>query len=276
MRLTWFLDVAEFRKAIGLILVLALGAFLLLPLATLLIWAFADVWRYPSLLPQQYSLRWWNWVFTNGDVGKAVFYSFTTAPVVTLISAIVCLPAAYAFSRLKFPGRQVFFIGLLATNAFPKFGLYISIATLFFELNLINTFWGVVLIQLINTLVVMIWIPAAGFDAVARELEEAARDAGAGPLRVFWRITLPLAMPGIIVAGILAFLAALDEAQGTLIVGSPRIITMPVLMYSLVSNYPEPVGAIFSVLLSLPSLVLLLFARRFLLAGYLAAGFRGR
>jgi putative spermidine/putrescine transport system permease protein len=255
---------------------LALGAFLLLPLFTLIIWAFADAWRYPGILPQQYSLRWWSWVFTNGDVGKAVFYSFTTAPVVTLLSAAVCLPAAYSFSRLRFPGRRVFFIALLAANAFPKFGLYISIATLFFELDLINTFWGVVFVQLINTLVFMTWIPTAGFDGVARELEEAARDVGAGPLRVFWRITLPLAMPAIVVAGILAFLAALDEAQGTLIVGSPRITTMPVLMYSLVANYPEPVGAIFSVLLSLPSLVLLLFARRFLLAGYLAAGFRGR
>jgi putative spermidine/putrescine transport system permease protein len=276
MTLTWFLRIAEFRRALAIILVLALSAFLLLPLATLLIWAFADTWRYPALLPQQFSLRWWDWVFHNGDVGKAVFYSFTTAPVVTLLSAVVCLPAAYAFSRLRFPGRGVFFISLLAANAFPKFGLYISIATLFFELNLINTFWGVVFIQLINTLVVMTWIPTAGFDSVGRELEEAARDAGAGPLRVFWRITLPLAMPAIIVAGILAFLAALDEAQGTLVVGSPRIITMPVLMYVLVSNYPEPVGAIFSILLSLPSLVLLLVARRFLLAGYLAAGFRGR
>lgn len=276
MRLTWFLDVPELRRAMGLILVLALGAFLLLPLATLILWAFADVWRYPAVLPQAYSLRWWNWVFRNGDVGKAVFYSFTTAPVVTLLAAVVCIPAAYSFSRLRFPGRRIFFVALLGANAFPKFGLYISIATLFFELNLINTFAGVVLVQLISTLVVMTWIPAAGFDSVARELEEAARDAGAGPLRVFWRITLPLAMPAIIVAGILAFLAALDEAQGTLIVGSPRIITMPVLMYVLVANYPEPVGAIFSILLSLPSLVLLVLARRFLLAGYLAAGFRGR
>jgi putative spermidine/putrescine transport system permease protein len=276
MSATWFLQIAEFRRAIGVILVLALGSFLLLPLLTLLLWAFADTWRYPGLVPQTVSLRWWDWVFTNGDVGSAVFYSFTTAPVVTLLSAIVCLPAAYSFSRLRFPGRRFFFIGLLAANAFPKFGLYISIATLFFELDLINTFWGVVFIQLINTLVVMVWIPTAGFDGVARELEEAARDAGAGPLRVFWRITLPLAMPAIIVAGILAFLAALDEAQGTLVVGSPKIITMPVLMYSLVANYPEPVGAIFSILLSLPSLVLLLIARKFLLAGYLAAGFRGR
>lgn len=276
MRLTWFLDVAAFRRALGAILVLALGTFLLLPLATMLLWAFTDVWRYPALLPQSYSLKWWGFVFDNGNVGKAIFYSFATAPVVTLLSAVVCLPAAYSFSRLRFPGRRFFFISLLAANAFPKFGLYISIATLFFRLGLINTFWGVVFVQLINTLVVMTWIPTAGFDSVARELEEAARDAGAGPLRVFWRITLPLAMPAIIVAGILAFLAAFDEAQGTLIVGAPRITTMPILMYTLVTNYPGPASAVFSLLLSAPSLILLLIARRFLLAGYLAAGFRGR
>jgi putative spermidine/putrescine transport system permease protein len=276
MRLLWFLDVAAFRRALGAIIVLALGTFLLLPLATMVLWAFANEWRYPHLLPASYSFKWWSFVFHNGNMTKAMIYSFTTAPVVTLLSALVCLPAAYSFSRLRFPGRRFLFISLLAANAFPKFGLYISIATLFFRLGLINTFQGVVLVQLINTLVVMTWIPTAGFDAVARELEEAARDAGAGPLRVFWRITLPLAMPAIIVAAILAFLAAFDEAQGTLIVGAPRITTMPVLMYTLVTNYPEPASAVFSILLSVPSLVLLLIARRFLLAGYLAAGFRGR
>jgi putative spermidine/putrescine transport system permease protein len=274
--LTWFWDVPEFRRAMGLILVLGLSGFLLLPLATLLLWAFADEWRYPSLVPQSFSLRWWEWVFTNGDVGSAVRYSFLTAPVVTVIAAIICLPAAYSFSRFRFPGRRALFISLLAANAFPKIGLYVAIATLFYRLNLMGTFWGVVLIQLVGTLVAMVWIPAAGFDSVARELEDAARDAGAGPLRVFWSITLPLAMPAIIVASFLAFLAAFDEAQGTLVVGSPTIVTMPVLMYTLVVNYPEPVGAIFSILLSAPSVILLLIARRSLMAGYLAAGFKGR
>jgi putative spermidine/putrescine transport system permease protein len=276
VRLTWFWDVPEFRKALGLILVFALSSFLLLPLLTLLLWAFADVWRYPSIVPQSTSLRWWEWVFTNGDVGTAVRNSFVTAPVVTLIAAVVCLPAAYSFSRFKFPGRRALFISLLAANAFPKIGLYVAIATLFFRLNLMGTYWGVVLIQLVGTLVAMVWIPAAGFDSVPRELEDAARDAGAGPLRVFWSITLPLAMPAIVVASFLAFLAAFDESQGTLIVGSPQIVTMPTLMYTLVVNYPEPVGAIFSILLSAPSVILLLIARRFLLAGYLAAGFKGR
>jgi len=276
VRLLWFWDVPEFRRAFGLLLVFALSAFLLLPLLTLLLWAFADEWRYPAVLPQAYSLKWWDWVFHNGDVGSAVRYSFITAPVVTILAAIICLPAAYSFSRFQFPGRRALFISLLAANAFPKIGLYVAIGTLFFRLGLMGTYWGVVLIQLVGTLVSMVWIPAAGFDSVARELEEAARDAGAGPLRVFWRITLPLAMPAIIVASFLAFLAAFDEAQGTLVVGSPTIVTMPVLMYTLVVNYPEPVGAIFSILLSAPSVILLLIARRFLLAGYLAAGFRGR
>ncbi len=273
MAWTWFLRSAPMRRSLGLILVLALGAFMLLPLATMVLWAFAGSWRFPGLVPQHFSVRWWGWVFENGNVGKAFVYSFTTAPVVTLVSAVVCLPAAYSFSRLRFPLKRFLFVSLLATNAFPKFGLYISIATLFYRLNLMNTFAGVVLVQLINTLVFMTWIPSAGFDSVSRELEEAARDAGAGRWRVFWRITLPLALPSIIVGAILAFIAAFDEAQGTLVVGSPRITTMPVLMYTLVANYPEPVSAVFSILLAAPSVVLLLVARRYLLAGYLAAGF---
>ncbi len=273
MSVLWFLKVPALRRAMGVILVLALGAFLLLPLITMVLWAFAGTWQYPSLIPQLFSVKWWVWVFNNGDVGHAMFYSFTTAPVVTVLSAAVCLPAAYSFSRLRFPGKSFFFISLLATNAFPKFGLYISIATLFYQLDLMNTFLGVVFVQLINTLVYMTWIPTAGFDGVPRELEEAAQDAGAGRFRVFWRITLPIAFPSIIVGGILSFIAAFDEAQGTLVVGAPKITTMPILMYRLVANYPEPVSAVFSILLAIPSIVLLLFARRYLLAGYLAAGF---
>ena len=273
MKALWFLKVPAFRRLLGVILVLALGAFLLMPLLTMVLWAFANKWQYPGLIPQSFSVKWWVWVFENGDVGKAMVYSFTTAPVVTLVSALICLPAAYAFSRMNFPLKRFFFVSLLATNAFPKFGLYISIATLFYSLDLMNTFIGVVLVQLINTIVFMTWIPTAGFDGVGRELEEAARDAGAGRFRVFWRVTLPIALPSIIVGGILSFIAAFDEAQGTLVIGAPKITTMPVLMYRLVANYPEPVSAVFSILLAIPSIVLLLFARKYLLAGYMAAGF---
>ena len=94
---------------------------------------------------------------------------------------MICLPAAYAFARLDFPGRNLLFFSFLAGHAFPKFGLLVAIAGIFLNLGLIATFWGVVLIQLVGTLLFMIWIPVAAFQAVDRRMEEAARDVGASP-----------------------------------------------------------------------------------------------
>ena len=268
----WPWAAAAFRRAAGAAALLALASFILGPLLTLLVWAFAGTWLFPNLLPE-FSLRWWAFVLGNADVAKAIRMSLLSAPTATLISAVICIPAAYAFARLEFPAKRALLLSFLSANAFPKIGLYVSIATLLYRLDLMDTFTGVVLIQLVNTLLFMIWIPTGTFRGINRNLEEAARDAGAGPLRTFFQITLPIALPGIMVAGLFAFIAAFDEAQGTLIVGTPNHMTMPVLMYNLVLSYPQPVGAVFSILLSLPSLVLLLFAQRYLRAGYLAAGY---
>ena len=268
----WYWAIAGMRRALGLGAFLALAAFILGPLLTLLVWAAAGTWLFPNLLPE-FSLRWWYYVLGNENVVKAIRMSFLSAPVATGLSAVICIPAAYAFARLEFPGRRLLLLSFLSANAFPKIGLYVSIATLFYRLNLMDTFAGVVMIQLINTLLFMIWIPTGTFRGINRNLEDAARDVGAGPLRTFFHITLPIALPGLIVASLFAFLAAFDEAQGTLIVGTPNHMTMPVMMYTLVLSYPQPVGAVFSVLLSLPSLVFLLLAQRYLRAGYLAAGY---
>jgi putative spermidine/putrescine transport system permease protein len=124
--------------------------------------------------------------------------------------------------------------------------------------------------------VFMTWIPSAAFSAVPRSLEEAARDVGAGPLRVFMRVTFPLAAPGILVAMILSFLASFDESQGTFLVGVPNYVTMPTEMYSLVLNYPEQAAAVFSILLALPSVVLMTLARKHIMGGRLAEGFQLR
>jgi putative spermidine/putrescine transport system permease protein len=268
----WYWAIGGMRRAVGFAAFLALAAFILGPLLTLLIWAFAGTWLFPNLLPE-FSLRWWAYVLSNADVGKAIRMSLMSAPAATLLSALICIPAAYAFARLEFPGRRILLLSFLSANAFPKIGLYVSIATLFYRLNLMDTFLGVVLIQLVNTLLFMIWIPTGTFRGINRNLEDTARDVGAGPVRTFFSVTLPIALPGLVVAALFAFLAAFDEAQGTLIVGTPNHITMPVMMYTLVLSYPQPVGAVFSVLLSLPSLAFLVLAQRYLRAGYLAAGY---
>ncbi len=269
----------SFRKAVrrdgfGWIALIILILFILGPIYSVILWAFAEQWRYPSLIPQQFGFSFWERTFARGDIAEAMPLSIALSTAVTFISAAICLPAAYAFARIKFPGRQVLLLSFLMTNAFPRFGLYVSIAVIFFRLNLIGTIPGVILIQLVNTLLLMVWIPTAAFQSVDRSLEEAAFDVGASRLTVFFRITLPLVMPALSAALLLTFVGVFYEAQGALLVGLPRIVTMPVLMYSLINSQLIPqFGAIVSVVLWLPSLLLLLFVQRLQRGGYLTAGF---
>ncbi len=262
------------RDGFGLLAMIVLILVILGPLYSVVLWAFAERWQYPSLIPTQFGLRYWGETFSRADILRALPFSIVLALVVTLLSAVICLPAAYAFARMKFRGRQLLLLSFLATNAFPRFGLYVSIAVIFFRLNLIGTVQGVILIQLVNTLLLMIWIPTAAFQAVDRSLEEAALDVGASPLRVFIQITLPMVMPALSAALLLTFVNTFYEAQGALIVGLPRVVTMPVLMYSLInSQLVVQYGAVVSFVLWMPSLLLLLVANRLLRGGYLTAGF---
>jgi len=246
------------------------------PLLWLAAQAFVTTWTYPNLAPDGLTLRWWKVVVTDPNLATALQNTLTLAPLTVVASAMVCLPAAYAFARFNFPGRRGMLIGLFATNAFPKMGLFVTIASLFYALNLMQTVVGILIVHVIGTVVFMTWIPAAAFAAVPRSLEEAARDAGAGRIRVFFTITLRMALPGILVAMIMSFLASFDEAQGTYLVGSPTYMTMPTQMYSLVENYPKQVAAVFSIMLAVPSVVLMMLVRKQIMGGQLAEGFQIR
>ena len=145
---------------------------------------------------------------------------------------------------------------------------------IFFRLNLIGTVPGVIVIEVVNTLLLMIWIPTAAFRGVDRSLEEAALDVGASRLRVFAQITLPLVFPAIAAALLLTAVNIFYEAQASLIIGLPNVRTVPVLMYSLTNNQlVVQYGAILMLVTWVPSLFVLLYAQRFLRGRYFAAGF---
>jgi putative spermidine/putrescine transport system permease protein len=262
------------RDGFGVFLAVALFLFIIGPMISVVLWAFAEKWQYPSLVPTQWGFKFWADTFRRADVIKAIPQSIIITLVSTFFSALVSLPAAYSFARIKFPGRQIFLLSFLATNAFPRFGLYITIAVIFFRLNLIGTIPGVVLIQVVNTLLFMIWIPTAAFRGIDHSLEEAAYDVGASRLRVFIQITLPLVFPAIAAALLLSAVNIFYEAQASLIIGLPNVSTVPVLMYSLTNNQLiVQYGAILMFVTWVPSLILLGFAQRFLRGRYFAAGF---
>ena len=262
------------RDGFGVFLTVALVLFIIGPMVSVVLWAFAVRWQYPSLAPTQWGFKFWADTFRRADVLRAIPQSISITLIATFLSACVALPASYAFARIRFPGRQVFLLSFLAINAFPRFGLYITIAAIFFRLNLIGTVQGVILIQLVNTLLLMIWIPTAAFRSVDRSLEEAALDVGASHLRTFVQITLPLVFPAVAAALLLSAVNIFYEAQASLIIGLPNVTTVPVLMYSLTNNQlVVQYGAILMFVTWVPSLILLVFAQRFLRGRYFAAGF---
>jgi putative spermidine/putrescine transport system permease protein len=262
------------REGTSLILVVALFIVIVGPMLTVVLWAFAERWRYPSLVPTQWGLSFWADTLSRADVTAAFPLSIALALTVTFLSAVICLPASYAFARMNFPGRQGLLLSFLATNAFPRFGLYVSIAVIFYRLNLVGTVPGVILIQIVNTLLLMIWIPTSAFQGVDRSLEEAALDVGASKVRVFLQVTLPLVLPALAAAILLTFVSTFYEAQGAFIVGLPNVKTMAVLMYSIiVSQVIVQYGSIISFILWMPSLLLLIFAQRFVRGNAISAGF---
>ena len=270
--------VAEQKRfdVIGPLFAVILSIAIIFPLIVVGTWAFTEVWRYPNVIPQQFGLRFWTQTLGRADVWSALSMSLELSTVVTLVSAAICLPAAYAFARLDFPFKNILFFSFLAGHAFPKFGLLVAIAAIFLQLNLIGTFWGVALIQLVGTLMFMIWIPVAAFQSVDRRMEEAARDVGATPIRVFWSITLPQAAPTIFAALLLTFVGTFYETEGAWLIGAPGIRTMPVLMISFINNQMViQYGAVLSVILWVPSFIALMFARRVIGGGAFARGFGG-
>ncbi|NGZ76889.1 ABC transporter permease [Saccharibacillus alkalitolerans] len=270
----WYWKHVGPRRIVEFILLTIFAIFFAGPLVNLLVLAFSEKWNYPNVLPQIWGFKWWEFVLAKDDIVSSISLSFLIATLVTLLSIVVCIPAAYAFARLQFPLKRMFLFSFLLTHAFPKMGLYVSIAVLFYQIGLMNTLLGVVLIHMINVLMFMTWIPTAAFRNVHRAQEESARDVGASPFKVFRSITLPMAMPGIVVASIFTFLNSLDEAQGTFLVGIPDFKTMPIVMYSIISDFPSSAGAVFSIILTLPTIILLVAAQRLVSADVLASGFQ--
>ena len=260
----------------GIAILIVLVFLVLLPVATVFLWAFAEQWFYPALLPTRWGFKYWDQLLARADVWSAFSTSVRLASIVTGLSAVICLPAAYAFARLPIPFKQAFFMSILLANAFPRFALIVSIAILLLKNGLIGTWAGVIVVQLLNTVLLMVWLPTAAFRSVSVSMEEAAQDLGASPLQVFWYITLPQALPTIAAAMLMTFVWTFYETEGAWLVGAPRVQTVPILMMQMIRNaLVVQNGAVLTVLLWVPSLFALLLARRVLGSESFARGLGG-
>jgi ABC-type spermidine/putrescine transport system permease subunit II len=260
------------RAWIGRGIVFGLLAFVILgPLANLVLWAAAEQWYFPHKLPVVYGTKFWEQVFKpRGDALVSLVTSVWIALSTVAASLALAVPAGYALARLKLPWRSAILLAFLLPQAFPSLAVYINIARLFYDFRLNGTMTGVIMVHTVHGLVFAVWITAAAFAAVDRDLELAARNLGASGLRTFLTVSLPLAAPGILASAIFVFLESLDEFTGTFFVGVPDVITLPLLMFtaSIAGNYQ--IAAITALVLLVPSVLFMLVIERFLKADVLS------
>lgn len=265
------------RAVSGLRMVLAAFAlavfafFLIGPLVNLALWSVAERWYTPYKLPVVYGTRYWEQVFRpTGDAMASLATSVWIAVLTVIVALALSIPAGYALARLRLPARAFFMVLFLLPQAFPSVAIYINVARVFYNIGINGTVFAVVLVHAAHGLVYSVWIAAAAFAAVDKDLELAARNIGASPLKTFFSVTLPLAAPGIIASGIFVFLESLDEFTGTFFVGVPQVTTLPLLLYNAAMGGNYQVASITALILLVPSVLFMLFIERFLRADVLA------
>ena len=259
------------RSLPAAVLIVLLALVIFGPLTNLLIWSVTERWYFPHKLPLEWGFSFWERVFRpRGNAMESLITSIWIAVFTVFACLALSVPAGYALARLKLPARALIMLAFLMPQAFPSVPIYINVARIFYTFQLNGTVAGVVLVHTLHGLVYSVWIATAAFAAVDRSLEEAARNMGAGPLRTFATITLPLATPGIMASAIFVFLESLDEFTGTYFVGTPDVTTLPLLMFraSMEGNYQ--IASITALILLIPSIIFMLVVERFLRADVLA------
>jgi multiple sugar transport system permease protein len=207
-------------------------------------------------------------LFTSTRYGQ----SYLNSLIVAIGSVIVALPFAamtgYAFARFKTSGRGGRF-AVLATQMLPPVAIVLPTFALFRMLGLTNSLTGLIIVYSAINLPFLIWILMGFFEGIPVDLEWAAMTDGATAWGAFWRIVVPVSLPGLAAAGVLGFILTWNEFLFALVLSGPKTATVPVALASLQTSNGVQIAKVSAgvVLAVLPLVVASRFIQRFIVQG---------
>lgn len=186
---------------------------------------------------------------------------------------------AYAFSRYRFVGRKNGLMAFLILQMIPNFAALIAIFVLANVTGLINTHLGLILIYVGGAIPMNTWLMKGYLDSIPKELDESARMDGAGHLRIFWQIVMPLAKPMIAVVAVNSFIIPFtDFILAKVILRQPEQYTLAIGLYELVSRQYGSEFTLFaagSILIAIPISILFLSLQKYFVSGLTSGGIKG-
>ena len=191
----------------------------------------------------------------TNNAGKAVLNSVIAAGFTIIISLFFGSLAGYAMARYKFKGRERLSLLLLVVRMFPAVAVAIPMLVYLIKMNLDNTMIGLAIVYSVGNIALTAWITSSIFTGINVELEEASYVFGATKFKTFIKITLPLAVPGLIACSMYAFLAAWNDSITALILSNNNPTLSLVIYKAIGSSSAIQLSAAGAVILIMPALV---------------------
>jgi multiple sugar transport system permease protein len=234
----------------------------------------------PTWWPSEVSFESYRQVFTGRPFARYVWNSLLVAAATTALTLALAVPAAYALSRLRLPGRRLLYQAILIASLVPAVVLLVPLYEMARWAGAFNRPLALAVPYAAINLPLAVWALASFFRAVPRELEDAAAVDGFSRWATLWRVVLPLALPGVATTAILVFVFAWNEFLIALsFMTRPETYTAPVgvALLSGASVYEVPWGQISAavVLTTLPLVVVVLLFQRRIAAGLTAGALKG-
>jgi arabinogalactan oligomer/maltooligosaccharide transport system permease protein len=230
------------------------------------------------LLPQGATLENYKKVFGDPRFSRSVLNSFIYAGGTTLVSLVVAVSAAYAYSRMRFRGRKTTLWAMILLQAFPGIATVVPLYILFSRFGLIDTYQGLIIAYTAGTLPFSIWMMKSFFDTIPKEIEEAALVDGATINQAFIRVVLPLSLPGIAITALFGFISGWTEfILAITFINSEELQPLSVVLYGIIGRNTTEWAyfAAESVVFALPVVFCFLFFQRYLIGGLTVGSVKG-
>lgn len=231
-----------------------------------------------SLVPKQLSVENYVSLFRETDFALWVFNSLKLCLIVAVIQLVLTSLSAYAFSRLRFPGRTKGLMALLVLQVFPNSMALAVYYVLIYKFGLADNFLAIILVLAAGS-AFNIWLLKSYMDGIPKELDEAAFVDGAGHFTTFFRIVLPLATPELVVIFLFSFIGTYSEyVISSVFLQSPGNFTLAIGLQSFITNQFAAHWTLFAaaaVLASLPIMLIFMMLQKYIQNGLTAGGVKG-
>lgn len=222
---------------------------IIVPLLTILVWAFTERWAWPSLIPQTYSLRAVNAVFRDSaELTQLFLSSMFISLTVAFLSVVIGTMTARALECYEFFGKRMFSFLALLPFLVPATVFAMGIQITFIKMGLSGTVPGVIIAHLICSLPYVVTLLQDGTRAMGTRLEEQARVLGAGPWQAFFKVTLPNLFPVMLSAFSMAYIVSFSQYFLTLMIGGGSVKTFAIVMVPFLTSGERSFAAVYSLI----------------------------